>query len=97
MGYCVFTSSRFTDSVLQKLEMCSFFEAAISYDIFFLTVHDAVLHIEHDKKYKPGHDPLLEKVCRSPKNIHLNDRILYRKKAYHSTVGVRKAMAGILQ
>ncbi|XP_077323770.1 pendrin-like [Lithobates pipiens] len=50
------------DSVLKKLEACSFFEATISYDIFFLTVHDAVLHIEHDKKYKPGHDPLLEKI-----------------------------------
>ncbi|XP_072280219.1 pendrin-like [Pyxicephalus adspersus] len=50
------------DAVLRKLEICSFFDDTIKHDIFFLTVHDAVLYIEQEKKYKPGHDPLLEKI-----------------------------------
>ncbi|XP_071986959.1 pendrin-like [Engystomops pustulosus] len=50
------------DNVLKKLEMCSFFDDTIKLDIFFLTVHDAVLHIENTQKYKNGHDPLLDKI-----------------------------------
>ncbi|XP_018425163.1 PREDICTED: pendrin-like [Nanorana parkeri] len=49
------------DAILKKLEVCSFFDDTIRHDIFFLTVHDAVMQLEQDK-YKPGHDPLVEKI-----------------------------------
>ncbi|XP_069835394.1 pendrin-like [Dendropsophus ebraccatus] len=50
------------DNMFKKLEICSFFDDTIKPDLFFLTVHDAVLHIEHVQKFKDGHDPLLEKI-----------------------------------
>uniref|UniRef100_A0A7M4F6H2 Solute carrier family 26 member 4 n=1 Tax=Crocodylus porosus TaxID=8502 RepID=A0A7M4F6H2_CROPO len=34
------------DSIVTKLEQCAFFDDNIRKDIFFLTVHDAVLHIK---------------------------------------------------
>uniref|UniRef100_A0A6I8SGA1 Solute carrier family 26 member 4 gene 3 n=1 Tax=Xenopus tropicalis TaxID=8364 RepID=A0A6I8SGA1_XENTR len=50
------------DGVLQKMGSCLFFDEIIKHDIFFLTVHDAVLHIENLRKFYDGHDPLLEKI-----------------------------------
>uniref|UniRef100_A0A8C5QDK2 STAS domain-containing protein n=1 Tax=Leptobrachium leishanense TaxID=445787 RepID=A0A8C5QDK2_9ANUR len=50
------------DNILQKLEICSFFEESITTDLFFLTVHDAVLYIENEKMFQSGHDPFLDKV-----------------------------------
>ncbi|XP_075698145.1 pendrin-like [Rhinoderma darwinii] len=50
------------DNMFKKLEDCCFFDDIIKSDIFFLTVHDAVLHIEHIQKFRTGHDPLLEKI-----------------------------------
>ncbi|XP_056387685.1 pendrin-like isoform X2 [Hyla sarda] len=50
------------DNMFKKLEICSFFDDIIKPDIFFLTIHDAVLHIEHSQKFKDGNDPLLEKI-----------------------------------
>ncbi|KAM9325080.1 pendrin-like [Gastrophryne carolinensis] len=50
------------DAVFKKMEVCSFFDDTITPDLFFLTVHDAVLYVENEKKSKPGHDPLLEKI-----------------------------------
>lgn len=58
----VTTSFPSADNMLKKLEMCSFFDDIVKPDIFFLTVHDAVLYIEHRQQFKSGHDPLLEKV-----------------------------------
>ncbi|OCT89126.1 solute carrier family 26, member 4 isoform X1 [Xenopus laevis] len=52
----------YEDGVLQKMESCLFFDETIKRDIFFLTVHDAVLHIENLRKFYDGHDPLLEKI-----------------------------------
>ncbi|XP_066443114.1 pendrin-like [Eleutherodactylus coqui] len=50
------------DNILKKLETCSFFDETIKPDLFFLTVHDAVLYIEHTQTFRDGHDPLLEKI-----------------------------------
>ncbi|XP_053572550.1 pendrin-like [Bombina bombina] len=52
----------YDDQVLAKMETCLFFDDVIKPDIFFLTVHDAVLYIEDKIKYSDGHDPLLEKI-----------------------------------
>ncbi|XP_063304156.1 pendrin-like [Pelobates fuscus] len=50
------------DQVYKKMEECLFFDDTIKPDIFFVTVHDAVLYIENKKKFSDGHDPLLEKI-----------------------------------
>ncbi|XP_053321669.1 pendrin-like [Spea bombifrons] len=50
------------DQVYKKLEDCLFFDDAIKPDICFLTVHDAVLYIENQRKFSDGSDPLLEKI-----------------------------------
>ncbi|XP_044153693.1 pendrin-like [Bufo gargarizans] len=50
------------DNMFKKMEDCSFFDDTIKSDVFFLTVHDAVLQIEHTQKSKNGNDPILEKI-----------------------------------
>ncbi|KAM4030985.1 pendrin-like [Anomaloglossus baeobatrachus] len=50
------------DNMFKKMEICNFFDDTIKPDVFFLTVHDAVLHIEHTQQFRNGHDPLLEKI-----------------------------------
>ncbi|XP_068128786.1 pendrin [Hyperolius riggenbachi] len=50
------------DHVYKKMVECLFFDDQIKPDIFFLTVHDAVLYSEQVKKFSDGHDPLLEKI-----------------------------------
>ncbi|KAM4748903.1 pendrin-like [Rhinophrynus dorsalis] len=50
------------DNVFKKLEECVFFEDGIKPDVCFLSVHDAVLYIENQKKFCEGHDPILEKI-----------------------------------
>ncbi|XP_025063162.1 pendrin, partial [Alligator sinensis] len=50
------------DSIITKLEQCAFFDDNIRKDIFFLTVHDAVLHIKSQIMYKDIQDPIFEKI-----------------------------------
>ncbi|KAM4676060.1 pendrin-like [Discoglossus pictus] len=50
------------DGVFNKMEACAFFDDAIKPDLFFLTVHDAVLYIGEQRKLREGQDPLLEKI-----------------------------------
>ncbi|KAM6202284.1 pendrin [Rhynchocyon petersi] len=50
------------DHVLQKLEQCSFFDDNIRKDIFFLTVHDAVLYLLNQVKTQEVQDSLLETI-----------------------------------
>ncbi|XP_056429567.1 pendrin-like isoform X2 [Hyla sarda] len=40
----------YDDDVFRQLERCSFFNEAIGTDVCFLTIHDAVLHIQKQKK-----------------------------------------------
>ncbi|XP_053306597.1 pendrin-like [Spea bombifrons] len=50
------------DIIFKKLEVCSFFDETITPDLFFLTVHDAVLYVESERKFRSGHDPFLDKI-----------------------------------
>ncbi|XP_063290985.1 pendrin-like [Pelobates fuscus] len=50
------------DNVLKKMGMCSFFDDKITFDVCFLTVHDAVLYIENERMFQSGHDPFLDKI-----------------------------------
>lgn len=50
------------DNVYRKFEECLFFDDQIKPDMFFLTIHDAVLYIEEKRKFNEGHDPLMEKI-----------------------------------
>ncbi|CAH2275768.1 solute carrier family 26, member 4 [Pelobates cultripes] len=46
------------DNVYEKLEDCAFFDDIIKPDICFLTIHDAVLHIEDQRGLSTGHNLL---------------------------------------
>ncbi|XP_044533184.1 pendrin [Gracilinanus agilis] len=50
------------DHVIAKLEQCAFYEDNIVKDMFFLTVHDAVLYIQSQIKNETVQDPILEKI-----------------------------------
>ncbi|KAG8442879.1 hypothetical protein GDO86_011621 [Hymenochirus boettgeri] len=50
------------DKVYNKMEICGFFDDSIKPDIFFLTVHDAMLYIEKERKFESVNDPILEKI-----------------------------------
>ncbi|KAG8508485.1 Pendrin, partial [Galemys pyrenaicus] len=59
------------DSVIEKLEKCGFFNDNIKMDIFFLTVHDAVLHLQNQIKSREVQDSILETItlmkdCKDP-------------------------------
>ncbi|XP_064431487.1 pendrin isoform X2 [Mirounga angustirostris] len=59
------------DHVIEKLEKCGFFNDNIRKDIFFLTVHDAVLHLQNQVKSREGQDSILETItliqdCKDP-------------------------------
>ncbi|XP_004439341.1 PREDICTED: pendrin [Ceratotherium simum simum] len=50
------------DHVTEKLEKCGFFDDNIRKDIFFLTVHDAVLHVQNQAKSREVQDSILETI-----------------------------------
>lgn len=54
-------SLSFKDHVIEKLEKCGFFNDN-GKDIFFLTVHDAVLHAQNQVKSREIQDSILETV-----------------------------------
>ncbi|GAB5568444.1 chloride anion exchanger [Prionailurus iriomotensis] len=59
------------DHVIEKLETCDFFNDNIRKDIFFLTVHDAVLHLQNQVKSQEVQDSILETItliqdCKDP-------------------------------
>ncbi|XP_007943268.1 pendrin [Orycteropus afer afer] len=63
--------SSLQDHVIQKLEQCGFFDDNIRKDIFFLTVHDAVLYILNQVKSQEVQDSILETIslmqdCKDP-------------------------------
>lgn len=62
MGIICVSFYLFLDNVYRKFEECLFFDDQIKPDMFFLTIHDAVLYIEEKRKFNEGHDPLMEKV-----------------------------------
>ncbi|XP_065260816.1 pendrin isoform X1 [Emys orbicularis] len=50
------------DNIITKLEQCGFFDDNIRKDMFFLTVHDAVLYIQHEMMHRDIQDPIFEKI-----------------------------------
>ncbi|XP_029472244.1 pendrin [Rhinatrema bivittatum] len=52
----------YEDNILKKMEVCAFFDDTIKHDIFFLTVHDAVLFIQSQNMFKDIQDPIFEKI-----------------------------------
>ncbi|XP_067420096.1 pendrin [Emydura macquarii macquarii] len=50
------------DNIMTKLEQCNFFDDNIRKDMFFLTVHDAVLYIQHEIMHRDIQDPIFEKI-----------------------------------
>ncbi|XP_055974332.1 pendrin [Sorex fumeus] len=59
------------EHVIERLEKCGFFNDNIRKDIFFLTVHDAVLHLQNKAKTHEIQDSILETItliqdCKEP-------------------------------
>ncbi|KAM8924138.1 pendrin-like [Pelodytes ibericus] len=50
------------DRIFKKMQICSFFDDTITPDLFFLSIHDAVLYIENERQFRSGHDPFLDKI-----------------------------------
>nr|XP_020668749.1 pendrin [Pogona vitticeps] len=50
------------DNIIKTLEQCGFFDDNIQKDMLFLTVHDAVLHIQNQIMYRDIQDPIFEKI-----------------------------------
>ncbi|XP_039210411.1 pendrin [Crotalus tigris] len=50
------------DHIIKTLEHCAFFDDDIQKEVFFLTVHDAVLHIQSQVMYREAQDPIAEKI-----------------------------------
>uniref|UniRef100_A0A8C5X6D6 Solute carrier family 26 member 4 n=1 Tax=Malurus cyaneus samueli TaxID=2593467 RepID=A0A8C5X6D6_9PASS len=60
----------YQDNLISQLERSAFFDDTVRKDIFFLTVHDAVLYIRNQMAYSDNQDPIFEKV-RISINHHL--------------------------
>ncbi|XP_042324613.1 pendrin [Sceloporus undulatus] len=50
------------DHIIKTLEHCAFFDDNIKKEMFFLTVHDAVLHIQNQIMHRDIQDPIFEKI-----------------------------------
>ncbi|XP_026560522.1 pendrin [Pseudonaja textilis] len=50
------------DHIIKTLEHCAFFDDDIQKELFFLTVHDAVLYIQSQVMYREAQDPIAEKI-----------------------------------
>ncbi|NXW03873.1 S26A4 protein, partial [Fregetta grallaria] len=52
----------YQDNLMSQLERSAFFDDIVRKDIFFLTVHDAVLYIRNQMTYHDNQDPIFEKI-----------------------------------
>ncbi|PKU40265.1 hypothetical protein llap_9435 [Limosa lapponica baueri] len=52
----------YQDNLISQLERSAFFDDIVRKDIFFLTVHDAVLYIRNQMTYSDNQDPVFEKI-----------------------------------
>ncbi|KAK6488077.1 pendrin-like isoform X1 [Huso huso] len=52
----------YDDEIIQKMEVCGFFDDTVKKDILFLTIHDAVLFIRMKASYGNVEDPIFEKI-----------------------------------
>lgn len=59
-----------SDNLISQLERSAFFDDTVRKDMFFLTVHDAVLYIRNQMAYSDNQDPIFEKVRISSSTFH---------------------------
>ncbi|NXL94798.1 S26A4 protein, partial [Alectura lathami] len=52
----------YQDNLISQLERSAFFDDVVRKDMFFLTVHDAVLYIRKQMAYSDNQDPIFEKI-----------------------------------
>ncbi|XP_064905099.1 pendrin isoform X1 [Columba livia] len=52
----------YQDNLISQLERSAFFDDTVRKDMFFLTVHDAVLYIRNRMTYSDKQDPIFEKI-----------------------------------
>ncbi|XP_068525858.1 pendrin isoform X1 [Anas acuta] len=52
----------YQDNLISQLERSAFFDDIVRKDIFFLTVHDAVLYIRNQMTCSDSQDPIFEKI-----------------------------------
>ncbi|XP_064361793.1 pendrin isoform X1 [Dromaius novaehollandiae] len=52
----------YQDNLISQLEQSAFFDDIARKDMFFLTVHDAVLYIRNQMAYSDNQDPIFEKI-----------------------------------
>ncbi|XP_072190218.1 pendrin [Excalfactoria chinensis] len=52
----------YQDNLITQLERSAFFDDVVRKDMFFLTVHDAVLYIQNQMAYSDNQDPIFEKI-----------------------------------
>ncbi|XP_031455254.1 pendrin [Phasianus colchicus] len=52
----------YQDNLISQLERSAFFDDIVRKDMFFLTVHDAVLYIRNQMAYSDNQDPIFEKI-----------------------------------
>ncbi|XP_065597642.1 pendrin [Cyrtonyx montezumae] len=52
----------YQDNLISQLERTAFFDDIVRKDMFFLTVHDAVLYIRNQMAYSDNQDPIFEKI-----------------------------------
>ncbi|XP_053918715.1 pendrin isoform X2 [Cuculus canorus] len=52
----------YQDNLISQLERSAFFDDIVRKDMFFLTVHDAVLYIRNQMTYRDNQDPIFEKI-----------------------------------
>uniref|UniRef100_A0A8D2LWK7 Solute carrier family 26 member 4 n=1 Tax=Varanus komodoensis TaxID=61221 RepID=A0A8D2LWK7_VARKO len=50
------------DHIIKTLDHCAFFDDNIQKEKFFLTIHDAVLHIQNQAMHRDIQDPIFEKI-----------------------------------
>ncbi|KAM4676061.1 pendrin-like [Discoglossus pictus] len=61
------------DEIFKKLRVGSFFDDVITTDIMFLTIHDAILYLEEQRKLCEGRDPLMERISVMKESNELED------------------------
>uniref|UniRef100_A0A8U7MVV3 Solute carrier family 26 member 4 n=1 Tax=Corvus moneduloides TaxID=1196302 RepID=A0A8U7MVV3_CORMO len=71
----------YQDNLISQLERSAFFDDTVRKDIFFLTVHDAVLYIRNQMTYSDNQDPIFEKYFSRLKEASVNSRTLLVKRA----------------
>ncbi|XP_069765586.1 pendrin-like isoform X2 [Narcine bancroftii] len=64
----------YEDHIVKKLEKCDFFDENLKKDMFYLTIHDAVVHTRTQTMHEDEQDPIFEQISlMQESNIHLEE------------------------